>query len=148
MDDLPRQPDAAPGATAPADATLSYREPHARATPGVASTYRVTRQMFLRGLGVVYLIAFGSLLVQVDGLIGTRGLLPVGEYLPLMRTLDPHPYRHNPTLLWLAPSSDAALHVLCAGGVILSLLVVAGLVQAPALALLWACYLSLVVVGQ
>src|SRR5213595_3540791 len=36
----------------------------------------------------------------------------------------------------------------CSAGAALSLLVVAGVAQAPALALLWACYLSLSVVGQ
>src|SRR2546430_13070892 len=38
--------------------------------------------------------------------------------------------------------------MLCWGGAALSLLVVAGVAQAPVLALLWACYLSLSVVGQ
>ena len=45
-------------------------------------TYFAARRWFLRALGVVYLIAFVSLWVQVDGLIGTRGVSPVSEFLP------------------------------------------------------------------
>ena len=43
--------------------------------------YRLTRSLFLRGLGLVYLSAFGSLAVQLDGLIGSRGILPAAEFL-------------------------------------------------------------------
>src|SRR5207247_1030647 len=43
--------------------------------------YRRMRSIFLRGLGAVYLAAFWSLGVQVDGLIGSRGILPAREYL-------------------------------------------------------------------
>ncbi len=115
--------------------------------PSTAATYVITRQVFLRGLGLVYLIAFLSLWVQIGGLIGARGLLPVSEYLSFIQKLDPHPYRHHPTLLWLS-SGNAMLHALCAAGVVLSLLVMAGIGQALALALLWVSYLSLVIGGQ
>ena len=43
--------------------------------------YQVTRWLFLRLLGVVYLIAFVSLAVQVAGLIGPNGLLPAHAFL-------------------------------------------------------------------
>ena len=42
-------------------------------------TYTKTRIAVIRGLGLVYLSAFGSLAVQVDGLIGSRGILPAAE---------------------------------------------------------------------
>ncbi len=38
--------------------------------------YFLTRRLFLRALGVIYLIAFASLWTQVDGLIGHNGILP------------------------------------------------------------------------
>jgi hypothetical protein len=44
-------------------------------------SFIVSRQLFLRLLGLVYLIAFASMGVQVRGLVGERGILPVGEYL-------------------------------------------------------------------
>jgi len=37
------------------------------------------RWLFLRGLGLIYLIAFLSLWVQIEGLIGSKGLLPVRD---------------------------------------------------------------------
>jgi len=37
----------------------------------------MARSLFLRGLAIVYLIAFISLLLQVNGLIGSNGLLGV-----------------------------------------------------------------------
>ena len=41
--------------------------------------------MFLRGLGLVYLAAFASMAVQVDGLIGSHGILPAADYLEQAR---------------------------------------------------------------
>jgi lipase maturation factor 1 len=110
-------------------------------------TYRVTRQLYLRGLGLIYLIAFLSLWAQIDGLIGSKGLLPVRDYLDVVRRIDPRPYAHYPTLVWLSPT-DGFLLALCVAGVVLSLLVITGIAQAPALALLWVCYLSLTIAGQ
>ena len=45
------------------------------------ASYLLTRAMFLRAIGVVYLIAFISLFVQMDGLIGSKGILPVAPFL-------------------------------------------------------------------
>jgi hypothetical protein len=109
---------------------------------------RIIRQAFVRGIGVIYLIAIVSLWTQIQGLVGSHGLLPVRHYLDLLRQVFPHDaFRQNPSLIWLSPS-DGFLNFLCGAGVALSLLVIAGFVQAPALALLWVIYLSLTVVGQ
>jgi hypothetical protein len=43
--------------------------------------FQLSRALFLRLLGAIYLLAFGSLSVQILGLIGTNGLLPVDEFL-------------------------------------------------------------------
>ena len=50
--------------------------------------FLVTRWLFLRGLGLIYLIAFASMAVQVSGLIGEQGILPAGQFLDavLIRT--------------------------------------------------------------
>ena len=83
-------------------------------------TYRRTRSMFLRGLGLVYVAAFGSMAVQVDGLIGSHGILPAADYLERARQIlgpGAATYWRLPTLLWL-DSSDHALHALCWGGVL------------------------------
>src|SRR5437762_505903 len=113
------------------------------------STYAVTRWVFLRALGVIYLIAFVSLWVQVHGLIGSHGILPISNYLQMAREAlsGGERYRELPTLCWLN-SSDGMLNFLCAGGVIMSLLLIAGVLPIVMLIGLWVFYLSLVIAGQ
>ena len=111
-------------------------------------TYFVTRQWFLRALGAIFLIAFVSLWVQIDGLIGSNGILPVREFLSAAREhLGARAALVLPTLCWWN-SSDAFLHLLCGAGAVMSLLVIAGLVPALALFCAFVCYLSLVIAGQ
>jgi hypothetical protein len=108
------------------------------------------RSVLLRGLGIVYLAAFGSLAVQLDGLIGSRGILPAAEFLDRAGRFFPtksDAYGQLPTLLWI-DASDRSLHALCWGGLGLSVLLIAGILPGPCLALLWLFYLSLTVVGQ
>ena len=104
--------------------------------------------LFLRLLAVVHLIAFVSFWVQLDGLIGPRGLLPATEYFPAVRAqLGTAAYMQMPTLCWIL-GADTFLHVLCGAGVVLALLLFAGIAPAPCLALLWTAYLSLNYAGQ
>ncbi len=113
-------------------------------------TYRLTRSVLLRGLGLVYASAFASLAVQLDGLIGSRGILPAAEFLDRAGRIlgrGPATFWRLPTLFWL-DASDPALHVVCWGGVVLGVLVVGGFLPGVSLALLWLFYLSLTVAGQ
>jgi lipase maturation factor 1 len=111
-------------------------------------SYVVSSSLFLRGLGLIYLIAFWSLWVQIDGLVGSHGILPISSYLQAAADqLGSGKYAMLPTLCWF-DSSDASLHFLCGGGVILSCLLILGIAPIPVLILLWAAYLSLVVAGQ
>ena len=111
-------------------------------------SYLLSRWVFLRLLGLTYLVAFVSLAVQVTGLVGADGILPTGLYLDRLRdTYGGQVYRLFPTLLWLS-SSDLALTGLCWLGAALATLIVAGIAPAPVLALLWVSYLSLTVAGQ
>ncbi len=114
--------------------------------------YALTRGLFLRVVGLVYLIAFLSLWVQVEGLVGSHGILPatdwmtyqhirlsdVGWFSRLMRV---------PTLCWW-DAGDGFLNGLCVAGAVLSILLVAGVAPVPVLIGLWGLYLSLSVVGQ
>jgi hypothetical protein len=112
--------------------------------------YYRTRSALVRGLGLAYLSAFWSLSVQVDGLIGSRGILPVSELLNQARQglgSGPTRFWSLPTLLWI-DASDGMLHLLCWGGVLLASAVILGAIPGPALSLLWLFYLSLTVVGQ
>ena len=108
-------------------------------------------RLLLRLLAGVHLVAFVSLWVQVDGLIGSRGILPAQDFFAyLERVLDagtPERLANAPSLLWFS-SSDPALHLLCTAGVLLSLLAIGGMATAPVFGALWICYLSLVWGGQ
>ena len=111
-------------------------------------TFFLTRWLFLRLLGVIYLIAFLSLWTQINGLIGSDGILPAERYLSAVREqVGLERYLAFPTLCWLN-DSDAFLHLLCGGGVFLSLLLIIGVAPVLALTGLWLFYLSLVSVGQ
>jgi hypothetical protein len=106
------------------------------------------RWLFVRALALVYLCAFLSLAVQVEGLIGSGGILPAQELLRYVwERTGIERYWLLPTLFWL-DASDGALLLACGGGAALSLALLAGLAPVPVLALLWALSLSLAGVGQ
>jgi hypothetical protein len=111
-----------------------------------------TRALFLRGMGVVYLIAFVSLWVQIDGLAGSRGIMPARLSLSAARvesdnTSSVRRFVQLPTLCWI-DDSDSFLHFLCGIGAVLSGLLILGIAPAPILVLLWLFYLSLVNVSH
>jgi predicted DCC family thiol-disulfide oxidoreductase YuxK len=111
-------------------------------------TYFWARRWFLRMLGLIYLIAFVSLWVQVDGLVGSNGMSPVSRFLSAVRQqLGLDAYFLLPTLCWF-DSSNAFLHFLCGGGVVLSLVLILGIAPALCLIVLFAFYLSLAIAGQ
>jgi len=111
-------------------------------------TYFWARRWFLRALGLIYLIAFVSFWVQVDGLVGSNGILPVNQFLPTVREqLGQGAYSLLPTLCWFN-ADNAFLHFLCGGGVVLSLFLIFGIAPAISLFALFAFYLSLTIVGQ
>src|SRR5256885_9651456 len=99
--------------------------PTARETSTAGPTYVLSRWLFLRLLGVVYLIAFVSLALQVTGLVGEHGILPATTFLERTRALyGGAAYSLFPTVCWLG-AGDGALRVLCWGGAALSRLAVA-----------------------
>ncbi len=108
----------------------------------------LTAAIFVRVLGLVYVLAVGSLWWQVDGLIGSEGILPAADYLERVASrLGNAATWVAPTLLWLAPG-DAMLHGLCALGVLMGGVLLTGFVPVVALAAAWVVYLSLTVAGQ
>jgi hypothetical protein len=111
-------------------------------------SYLLVRAVFLRLLSLVYGTAFLSTWVQIDGLIGSSGILPAAEFFPVVEErLGADAWWRLPSLLWL-DQGDATLHILCGAGVVLALLAMVG--YAPGAALLgpWVLYLSLVVAGR
>jgi predicted DCC family thiol-disulfide oxidoreductase YuxK len=111
-------------------------------------TYFWARRWFLRALGLIYLIAFVSLWVQIDGLVGINGVSPVSQFLPAVHAqLGGDAYALLPTLCWFN-SSNGFLHFLCGGGVVISLLLIFGIAPAISLLVLFVFYLSLTIAGQ
>ena len=116
-------------------------------------SYHLVRWTFLRGLGVIYLIAFVSLWVQIIGLAGHNGILPADQFISALtqqaqqQNIGLDRYRLEPTLCWFN-TSDRFLQLQCAAGAALSVLVMAGISPAPCLFLLWLLYLSLATIGR
>jgi predicted DCC family thiol-disulfide oxidoreductase YuxK len=116
-------------------------------------THAVVRWVFLRGLGLVYLIAFASLWTQIVGLIGRNGILPAEQVMTFVgQQMDAQQigwdrYRLQPTLCWLG-AGDGFLRFQCAAGVTLAALVLAGVAPVPCLCLLWVLYLSLATICE
>jgi predicted DCC family thiol-disulfide oxidoreductase YuxK len=111
-------------------------------------SYGSVRSLFLRGLAIIYLIAFLSLIPQIVGLAGADGISPAGSYLrAIQQSFGASSFAMFPTLAWLN-SSDTFLVALCGGGAALALLLLVGIIPLPAVAGLWILYLSLVIVGQ
>src|SRR3984893_1173297 len=111
-------------------------------------TYFAARRWFFRALGLIYLIAFLSFWVQVDGLVGVNGVEPISQFLAMSRAqLGWHAFPILPTLCWFN-ASDAFLHFLCSGGVFLSLLLIFGIARLISLIGLFVFYLSLTIAGQ
>jgi lipase maturation factor 1 len=106
------------------------------------------RDVFLRLLGAVYLVAFLSFWVQAEGLVGTHGILPIRDLLLLARErLGPSRYWVLPTVFWLG-DGDPALHVVCASGAALAVLALLGRARPLVMFGLWGLYLSLAVAGE
>src|SRR4051794_6323920 len=95
----PATGDIAPTALAPDQA--------APASP--RASFAISRDLFIRSLGVVYACAFASMWVQMRGLFGSRGVLPVTEYLQAARDqLGDQAFCRLPTLFWY-DASDRTL---------------------------------------
>jgi predicted DCC family thiol-disulfide oxidoreductase YuxK len=115
--------------------------------------YFLTRWIFLRALGVIYLVAFISLWTQINGLIGHNGILPTDQFMSAVRQqcdaqgIGLNRFHLLPTLCWF-DSSDSFLDFQCATGTVCAILLMLGIAPAPCLALLWLIYLSLVTVGR
>lgn len=109
---------------------------------------QLARMLFLRGLALVYLLAFASLWFQVDALVGDEGILPAGEYFNAAHEqLGSRAWWALPSVGWLF-DNDAWLQAACLVGGLASAALFAGLAPALMLLLAYGCYLSLSSAGQ
>jgi len=113
-----------------------------------SADYAIAAGLFLRGLGLVYAIAFASLGSQALGLYGAHGILPVAHLLAAVRERAgaSAPF-YVPTLFWLG-AGDPVLAATCWIGVATGVALAAGLAPRISAALCWVLYLSWVAVGR
>ena len=105
------------------------------------STGYLSRWLFLRMLGVVYLIAFISLTTQIIGLVGEHGILPVRDFLRFVsENAGASRFWVLPTLSWL-DASDGFLRFMCWSGIGFSVLLICGVAQRYVSILLYLLYL-------
>ncbi|MBL9155487.1 MAG: lipase maturation factor family protein [Verrucomicrobiales bacterium] len=117
-------------------------------SPG--ETHALARVIYLRGLAAIYLVALLSWWVQVETLVGSRGIVPMAEFLDHVgETLHVQGYSRFggvPTVFWVE-DADWFIHAVCGIGVVLALVVLAGYAAGPGLVGLWFIYLSLLGTG-
>jgi lipase maturation factor len=118
------------------------------AGPDERASWVLARRAFLCGIALTYLVAFVSLGVQVRGLFGSEGIVPLAERMQLLReNLHGLERLRFPTCLWLG-ASDADLSLLCWAGALAAGSALLGFLPRATLLLCWALYLSLVAVGS
>jgi len=106
-------------------------------------SFAVSRWVFARALGAIFFFAFASLGLQIRGLIGERGIVPVREFLNAAYSqLGPAAFWKMPSVCWVY-AGDGFLVTLCALGVALSIALIWGFRPSLCAALLWLLYLSL-----
>jgi hypothetical protein len=109
----------------------------------------VPRWIFLRALGLIFFSAFYSLARQVHGLIGERGILPVGAYFQEV-TEALHGlarFWYVPSIFWVRPV-DGALTAAVAVGIVCSLLLVANILPRAMIAICTLLFLSFIATLQ
>jgi lipase maturation factor 1 len=113
-----------------------------------ASGHFWARWIFLRALGLIYFSAFYSLLFQIKGLLGPKGILPAGDYLQAVSgAIHSNQLWFAPTLFWLS-SSDRALMLVCWIGLVAALLVTLNIWPRAMLLICFVCFLSFVSAAQ
>jgi hypothetical protein len=110
--------------------------------------YRFVGWLFLRCLGIIYLAAFVSAALEIQGLVGAEGILPAESYLQrLYGQFGSISWLRFPTLFWLG-HSDASLVLASYAGCVVAVLLVFGWRPLLSTVLLFVLYLSLFRVGQ
>jgi predicted DCC family thiol-disulfide oxidoreductase YuxK len=104
--------------------------------------------LFLRLLGLIYLSAFVSFGMQGQGLIGSRGILPLAEWVDTIAgELGAERFLLVPMVFWWN-TSDFAIQAVCWAGAGFSLLLHCNVLPRLSLFVLYVLYLSLFYGGQ
>jgi hypothetical protein len=115
--------------------------------PGTADRL-LPRWLFLRALGLIYFSAFYSLIFQIRGLIGPRGILPANQYLQAVaQHFGLLRFWFSPSLLWISSDSPMLL-ALCWTGMLAAVLLTSNLWPRAMLLICFVCFLSFVSAAQ
>jgi hypothetical protein len=109
--------------------------------------YELISSLFLRLFGLIALSAFVSFAVQAQGLVGSRGILPLAGLVDALTRIGPQRFVLMPMVFWLN-DSDIAILAVCWAGAGLSLMLILNLLPRVSLVLIYALYLSLFYAGQ
>ncbi|MFZ5894526.1 MAG: lipase maturation factor family protein [Myxococcota bacterium] len=114
------------------------------------SRYALTSFVLLRGVSLIYLVAFLIILFQFRPLFGEQGLLPAGQYLDWVAARlgsRSSGFARLPSVFWFG-NSDSILGACALLGVALSAAGLAGFCNAIGQLIQWVLYLSFVHIGQ
>jgi len=117
-------------------------------TSARTASFEHGRLLFLRGLGLVYAVAFCSLAVQLPGLIGDDGILPAGRFLAAVTRSPFATWWDVPSIVWWTGGDTSSLQCIAWLGAAAGTLLFLGILPMFAAAAAWTSYLSLVSVGQ
>lgn len=110
--------------------------------------YSISLALFLRLLGFIYFVVFFPFLFQIKGLLGSRGILPVGPFLQsVKRILGKKAYYTVPTIFWYNHSDKALVGVIWSA-LLFSVLLMLNIFSPLMLLLLYGLHLSIVSTGQ
>lgn len=113
-------------------------------------SFWLIRAALLRGIGLIYAVAFLILVRQGQALLGRNGILPAARFLDLVAEHTGSRgagFWELPSLFWIS-ASDACLRGGAWLGFLAGLAMLAGFGNAPLAAVLWTLYLSFTHVGQ
>ena len=108
----------------------------------------ISSWLFIRAIALIYLAAFSSIAIQIVGLVGNDGILPIQYYLQNAEgALGRLAWLRFPTLFWI-DSSDQALLFASYAGMVFSVLLLIGKLQLLSSICLFVLYLSIFHAGQ
>jgi hypothetical protein len=110
--------------------------------------YHLIAALFVRLMGIFYLITFISIGTQIEGLAGSQGILPFSKHLAYLETQTGIArFFQSPTIFWLN-SSDTALNAAAIVGCLASIMIILNWLPRFALVVSFILYLSLYYAGQ
>ncbi|MBX9572986.1 MAG: lipase maturation factor family protein [Candidatus Obscuribacterales bacterium] len=110
-------------------------------------SHLLIRWIFLRMVSLCFLAAFLSMLVQIIGLYGKNGIIPISQLLAWRSEFGWEILYRYPSVFWLN-TSDSFLQLVCVAGAAASALALFGVITGPMILLAWFLYLSICSVGQ